>query len=852
MDDLKRMLTLTGDPDPQIRRYALSQIEQLADTGDEEEILETLRNATRDPVPIVSHQANRSLTSLLQKSMARPARGPGQLSGSHDVVEGGSFESVPIARLREAGLAVLQPCIEHLHSFATGSNPDIAKKAILALGKIASPTSLPIFRSSVLTASLAEVTALALSELDHPSAIDLLLQAATSNDVLIKQHAVLELGRFSDSRALELLLAHVGFPDPAVRANVATALGEHEDKKAACEPLVRLIADPMVWVALYALKAIGFVKESRATDAVVARFRATTDRHIRSSAIMTLGLMGNLAAVPTVSGALRDPDDRVRANAIEALDKMALAPKEKFQQIKSLLSDANNRVMGNAAVAVQHEDLKLALTTVASMLKNPDKWFRATSAWCLGKIQSPQSAQWLLRLTKTEAEPEVLSVALKSLEHYPSNEVAGQVIGLLEHEEPSIRAHAARLLGLVADTTQLKTVFDAYQKEPEPVVRAALVNAMGRLAGPSDVLYLTECLRDQEPRVQANAIEGIMASAGAGGPDVIPHIRPFIASTNNRLKANAVLALWQQGEVAIVRELEKMLDPANSRQCFSAIYVVGEIGKLLRFLASGPRKPLLLAALKSVSQLLDKGPNTDDALRKLGRGGRSLYVREKAEAVLVEMLADRSEEARHVLTEAAGEMPGEWVWTFLNARLEHPGKPSEARSALLEKDSQLRKDFIGPNLELATIYSSRQETGRLVDAYLKAFEIRLGLLEDQVRISRWLLEKGRVQEAYTTLKFLVSQAPIPPDTHFQIGKMLLFQSRPEEALDHLFRAHVEDPGNAEIGYYYARACAKCGHTGLARELLRRVMEAVKEREAPIYQKAFKLYQGMETEGGGGF
>ncbi|MBI4867295.1 MAG: HEAT repeat domain-containing protein [Candidatus Wallbacteria bacterium] len=843
------MLALTGDPDPQIRRYALSQIELLADSADEEEILETLRNATRDPVPIVSHQANRSLTALLQKSMARPSRGLGAgTSGVHDAVEGGAFEGVPIARLREAGLQVLQPCLEHLHSFATGSNPDLAKKAILALGKIASPTSLPIFRNSVLTTSLAEVTALALSELDHPSAIDLLLQAAASNDVLIKQHAVLELGRFNDSRALELLLAHAAFPDPAVRANVATALGEHEDRKATCEPLIRLIGDPMVWVALYALKAIGAVKDSRATEAVVARFRTTTDRHIKASAIMTLGFIGNLAAVPAVTAALRDPDDRVRANAIEALDRMALAPKEKSQQIRPLLSDPNNRVVGNAAVSIAQEDLKLALTTIASMLKNPDKWFRASAAWCLGKIQSPQSPQWLLRLTKTEAEPEVLAVALKSLEHYPSSDVAAQVIGLLEHEEPSIRSHAARLLGLVADTSNLKTVFDTYQRETEPVVRAALVNAMGRLAGPSDLLYLTECLRDQEPRVQANAIEGIMASAGAGGPDVIPHIRPFVASTNNRLKANAVLALWQQGEVAIVRELEKMLDPANSRQCFSAIYVVGEIGKSLRFLASGPRKPLLLSALKSVSGLLDKGPSTEDALRKLGRGGRSLYVRERAEAILAELQAGRAEEARQLLGEAVSEMPGEWVWTYLQARMDHPGKTSEARGAILEKDSQLRKDFIGPNLELATLYSSRQETGRLVDAYLKAFEIRLSLLEEQVRISRWLLEKGRVQEAYTTLKFLVSQSPIPTDTHFQIGKMLLFQSRPEDALDHLFRAHVEDPASAEIAYYYARACAKCGHTGLARELLRRVMDSVKEREAPIYQKAHKLYQGMETGG----
>jgi tetratricopeptide (TPR) repeat protein len=234
----------------------------------------------------------------------------------------------------------------------------------------------------------------------------------------------------------------------------------------------------------------------------------------------------------------------------------------------------------------------------------------------------------------------------------------------------------------------------------------------------------------------------------------------------------------------------------------------------------------------------------------VGRGGRSLYVRERAEAVLA-LLADRhGDEARQSLAEASAEMPGEWVWTYLQARMEFPGKANEQRTAALEKDSALRKDFLNPNLEMATVYSARQDQAKMVEAYLKAYEIRLGSLEDQVRIARWLMEKGKLQEAYTTLKFLVSQAAIPTDTHFQVGKMLLFQQRNEEALDHLFRAHLDDPGNSEIGYYYARACHKCGHTGLARDLLRRVMDTIKERTAPLYLKAAKLYQGMETEVGG--
>ncbi len=851
MDDLKRMMALTGDPDPQIRRYALSQIEFLADAADEEDVLETLRNATRDPVPIVSHQANRSLSALLQKSMSRPSRTTRGGPATSDAQEEGSFEGVAIARLREAGLKIMGRCLEHLHSFAIGSDLDVAKKAILALGKIASPASLPIFRSAVHTVDLAEVTALALSELDHPAAIDLLLSAAESPDVIIRQHAVLELGRFSDSRAVEVLLNNVAYPDPAVRANVATALGECPDKKAACGPLIRLISDPMPWVALYALKAIGYVKESRAAEAVVKCFESTSNHHVKSGAIMALGFMGNLTAVPTITAALRNSDDRVRANAVEALDRMSLPPKQKFQLLRPLLADTNNRAMANAAVAIHQADLKLALTTVATMLKNPDKWFRASSAWCLGRIQSPQSASWLVRLTKTEAEPEVLAVCLKALEHYPTAEVTARVVEVMANEEPSVRQQAARLLGLIAESSQIQGLFEAYQKEDEPVVRSALVNAMGRLAGPDDILLLTECLRDSEARVQANAIEGILACAATAGPDVIPHIRPFIASTNNRLKANAVLALWQHGEVDVVRELEKMLDPADQKQCFSAIYVVGEIGKSLRFLASGPRKPLLLAALKGVSSMAETGPGLDEALKRLGRGGRSRYVRERAEKILAVSVERKDDEARTLLAEASAEMPGEWVWTYLKARIDHPGKPSDGRAALIEKDSALRKSFLNPNLELATVYSSRQDTPRLVDAYLKAYEIRLAVLEEQVRNSRWLLEKGKIQEAYTTLKFLVSQAPIAPDTHFQAGKMLLFQQRSEEALDHLFRAHLEDPVSPEISYYYARACNKCGHTSLARDLLRRVMDSVKEQEAPIYQKAFKLYRGMDTEGDGG-
>ena len=58
MDELKRMLALTKDPNPQIRKYALAQIEHLAE-GEEEGVVDALRDSSRDADPMVSHQANR-------------------------------------------------------------------------------------------------------------------------------------------------------------------------------------------------------------------------------------------------------------------------------------------------------------------------------------------------------------------------------------------------------------------------------------------------------------------------------------------------------------------------------------------------------------------------------------------------------------------------------------------------------------------------------------------------------------------------------------------------------------------------------------------------------------------------
>lgn len=105
------------------------------------------------------------------------------------------------------------------------------------------------------------------------------------------------------------------------------------------------------------------------------------DQKVRSCAIAGLGesQQGHEKITTLLVGALCDADSRVRANAIESLER--IAPREKAHDISQCIQDKNNRVQANAIKALLHWKVASAKQAIDRMLSDPRPKHRISAQW---------------------------------------------------------------------------------------------------------------------------------------------------------------------------------------------------------------------------------------------------------------------------------------------------------------------------------------------------------------------------------------------------------------------------------------------------------------------------------------
>jgi HEAT repeat protein len=116
--------------------------------------------------------------------------------------------------------------------------------------------------------------------------------------------------------------------------------------------------------------------------------------HVRSKAVLMIG-RGNPAS-GWLQNRFAESDPRIRANTVEAL--WGVDSEETRGLLLAAARDDNNRVAGNALLALFRLGEDSAAPELRKMAANESALFRATSAWVMGEIADPQFAGVLARL----------------------------------------------------------------------------------------------------------------------------------------------------------------------------------------------------------------------------------------------------------------------------------------------------------------------------------------------------------------------------------------------------------------------------------------------------------------------
>ena len=85
---------------------------------------------------------------------------------------------------------------------------------------------------------------------------------------------------------------------------------------------------------------------------------------------------------------------------------------------------------------------------------------------------------------------------------------------------------------------------------------------------------LLQAVTDADRRVVANSVEALEST---GREEMLGLVRIFAAHPNNRIRANAIKALWSMGDTRAASLLDAMLRSDDEMMRLSATWLLGEI-----------------------------------------------------------------------------------------------------------------------------------------------------------------------------------------------------------------------------------------------------------------------------------
>ncbi|WP_020208746.1 HEAT repeat domain-containing protein [Gilvimarinus chinensis] len=298
-----------------------------------------------------------------------------------------------------------------------------------------------------------------------------LMAALTDESQLGRIHAIWGLGQLArhDPQLAEPLVPLLQDTDDEIRVQAAKVLGDTPYPNAE-SALRHNLTHPNARVRMFAAQALGRIGATSSFAAIVAMLQDNNDSdvYLRQAGAIALARLGQEQALGELA---EHPSVAVRVAAVIALNRLA------SPQLAKFLQDDNQYVVTNAARAINDATfVEEALPALAQLLpaphfSNEPLLRRAINANAF--IADAQSAQRLVAFASNKQYSAVVRAeALNALSVWQKPSVYDRVSGIYRGERP-----AEATIAVAA----LEPQYASLLKAPEPELREAAANAVGRL-----------------------------------------------------------------------------------------------------------------------------------------------------------------------------------------------------------------------------------------------------------------------------------------------------------------------------------------------------------------------------------
>jgi len=404
---------------------------------------------------------------------------------------------------------------------------------------------------SILTIATA-VTALALTAVAHVSAKTTVEPKLSAIEKMVDAGKVAEAAqklksdyRFDNPEGLQALhgfsvavLRHgLTETDLFERCYAASALGANGDEVGA-KILEAAFASPDPGLKLAAVDGLGDMGNSIGA-AALQRLYHSADTYGKRLLVHGLGQIKQPQSMMLLVSATNESDKDTRLVATEALGRLQDA--DALPQLRKLLAteqEPYNRVTAAHALLLLGDNSGLE-TLLGILHNNQNSDFRAAAALSLGDARDPRAAAALKKVL-TDTDIEVRLAAAGALTHYNDDSGLPVIRTAMESEDSHTRTQVGQLLEHLDFNVGRGTILTALAAQ-DPALRMAGVHALGTLGGDKEIVFLTESLqKTNDPMMRADVA---WALGRIAGPQCITPLMGMVVEPDSAVRYTSADAL---------------------------------------------------------------------------------------------------------------------------------------------------------------------------------------------------------------------------------------------------------------------------------------------------------------------
>ncbi|MBI3544140.1 MAG: HEAT repeat domain-containing protein [Deltaproteobacteria bacterium] len=256
------------------------------------------------------------------------------------------------------------------------------------------------------------------------------------------------------------LLSNLSHPDPNIKRHCIELLG-YSRNEGALQALYQKLSDSNELVRISAVAAMTRLAPKDHEETLDILFRHIEQEHsekVTSTILISIGKMCKTQKLMRLSKFLQNPNERIVANAIEALG--AADDPKIIDLLIPFVTSKHNRVKANAAMVLFAKGRVEVIDILKPMLLHSDHLNRASAAFAIGELTVLATADGIAGRIKNDS---------RTARHFLGElqSCVPLLVSLLKDPEPIVKRQAIIALGKIKDKSAVLPLLDNVNLESD-------------------------------------------------------------------------------------------------------------------------------------------------------------------------------------------------------------------------------------------------------------------------------------------------------------------------------------------------------------------------------------------------